>query len=256
MIDLLRGDCLELMKDIPDKSIDMILCDLPYGVLNKKNPNAKWDCVIPFVDLWREYERVIKDNGAIVLFASGMFTADLMQSNRKMWRYNLVWDKISKTGFLNANRMPLRQHEDICVFYKRLPTYNPQMTKCEPHKRNHSKGNMLKPQKNSCYGNFVEVPTTVTDEKYPTSVLTFAKPHPSIAVHQTEKPIELLEWLIKTYSNEDDVVLDNCMGSGSTGIACVNTNRNFIGIELNENYYNIARERISKAERERNNDTI
>lgn len=256
MIDLLKGDCLELMKNIPDESIDMILCDLPYGILNKKNLNAKWDSVIPFVDLWQEYERVIKYNGAIVLFASGMFTADLMQSNRKLWRYNLVWDKISKTGFLNANRMPLRQHEDICVFYKRLPTYNPQMTKCKPHKRNHSKGNMLKPQKNSCYGNFVEVPTTVTDEKYPTSVLTFAKPHPSIAVHQTEKPIELLEWLIKTYSNEDDVVLDNCMGSGSTGIACVNTNRNFIGIELDENYYNIACERISKAERTTNNDTI
>ena len=248
MIQLLRGDCLELMKDIPDKSVDMILCDLPYGVLNKKNQNAKWDCVIPFVDLWGQYERIIKDNGAIVLFASGMFTAELMQSNKKNWRYNLIWDKVSKTGFLNAKRMPLRRHEDICVFYKKIPTYNPQMTKCEPHKRNHTKGNMKNQQKNSCYGNFVGVPTTVTDEKYPTSIVSISKEHCiGKFFHPTQKPVALLEYLIKTYTSEGDTVLDNCMGSGSTGVACVNTGRDFIGIELDENYFNIAKARIEEA---------
>lgn len=124
MICLKRGDCLELMKEIPDKSIDMILCDLPFG----QTARNKWDSVIPFDLLWKQYNRIIKDNGAIVLFANGMFTADLIQSNRKMWRYNLVWEKAQPTGFLNANRMPLRAHEDICVFYKKLPTYNPQKT--------------------------------------------------------------------------------------------------------------------------------
>ena len=151
------------MKNIPDKSVDMVLCDLPYGVLNKQNKNAKWDCQIDLSLLWKEYSRLIKDNGAILLFGSGMFTADLMKSNPKLWKYNLIWDKVAKTGFLNAKRMPLRQHEDIVVFYKKLPTYNPQMTKCEPHKRNHSKGNMLNPTKNSCYGNFVETPTIISD---------------------------------------------------------------------------------------------
>ena len=128
------GDCLTLMPQIADKSIDMILCDLPYQVLHKNNPNAQWDKIIPFDPLWEQYNRIIKDNGAIVLFAQGMFTAQLMMSNPKMWRYNWVWDKVLKTGFLNSKKMPLRQHEDICVFYKSLPTYNPQMVKCEPHK--------------------------------------------------------------------------------------------------------------------------
>ena len=223
----------------------MILCDLPYGVLNKSNPLAKWDCVIPFNELWDCYTRVIKNDGAIVLFGNGMFTADLMQSQRKFWRYNLIWDKVAKTGFLNANRMPLRQHEDICVFYKKLPTYNPQMVPCEPHKRNHSKGKMNKPGKNSCYGNYVEIPTVISDEKYPTSIISISKEHcTGKFFHPTQKPIELLEWLIKTYTNEGDTVLDNCMGSGSTGVACVNTNRKFIGIELDEKYFKIAKERI------------
>ena len=166
-VKLILGDCLDNMKGISDKSIDMILCDLPYEVLNKSNKYAQWDRLIPFDKLWEQYNRIIKDNGAIVLFAQGMFTAQLMMSNPKMWRYNLVWDKVQKNGFLNANKMPLRQHEDICIFYKNLPTYNPQMTKCEPHKRNHSKGSMSKPHKNSCYGNFIEVPTIIADEKYP-----------------------------------------------------------------------------------------
>lgn len=247
-IQLIHGDCLVEMQRIPDKSVDMILCDLPYEVLNKGNKHAQWDRLLPFDQLWSHYERVIKDNGAIVLFAQGMFTAQLMMSNPKMWRYNLVWNKVNRpTGFLNANRMPLRIHEDICVFYKQLPTYNPQMTKCEPHKRNHSKGNMIKPGKNSCYGNFVEVPTKITDEKYPTSIISISKEHKvGNFYHPTQKPVALLEYLIKTYTNEGEIVLDNTMGSGSTIIAALNTNRNAIGIELNQEYFNIAQQRVKQ----------
>ena len=248
MINLCNGDCFKLMKDVSEGSVDCIIADLPYGVLNKQNKNVKWDCVLPFADLWQEYKRVIKDNGAIILFASGMFTADIMKSNPQMWRYNLVWDKVAKTGFLNANKMPLRQHEDICVFYKKPPTYNPQMKKCEPHERNHSKGTMLNPEKNNCYGNFAKAQTKVTDEKFPTSIITIPREHcVGKFFHPTQKPVELMEYLIKTYTNEGDVVLDNCMGSGSTGVACVNTNRSFIGIEIDENYFNIAKQRIGGA---------
>jgi site-specific DNA-methyltransferase (adenine-specific) len=248
---LMFGDCLERMKEIPDKSIDMILCDLPYGVLNKGNVNAKWDSVIPFDQLWKQYERIIKDNGAILLFGQGMFSAELMLSNNKLWRYNLIWDKVAKTGFLNANRMPLRQHEDIMLFYKKLCTYNPQMVKCEPHKRNHSKGNMKQPQRNNCYGKIIETPTIVTDEKFPISIISIAKEHENGKFyHPTQKPVALLEYLIKTYTNEGETVLDNCMGSGSTGIACVNTNRKFIGIELDEKYYDISCKRIEDAIKE------
>ena len=233
------------MQNIPDKSIDAIICDLPYGVLNKGNSSAKWDSVIPFDKLWSSYERIIKDNGIIVLFGQGMFTADLLISNKKLWRYNLVWDKVAKTGFLNSKRMQLRQHEDICIFYKSLPTYNPQMVKCEPHKRNHSKGNMLNPQKNSCYGSFVETPTIVSDENFPTSIISIPKEHETGKFHHpTQKPVLLLEYLIKTYTDELDVVLDNTMGSGTTGVACKNLNRSFIGIEMDEKYFEIAKERI------------
>lgn len=235
---------------IPDKSVDMILCDLPYGVLNKSNKSAQWDLIIPFDRLWEQYERVIKDNGAIVLFAQGMFTARLVMSNPKLWRYNLIWDKVAKSGFLNANKMPLRRHEDICVFYKNLPTYNPQMEKCEPHQRNHTKGTMKSPGKNQCYGKFVEVPTVISDEKFPTSIISVSKEHcVGKFFHPTQKPVVLMEYLIKTYTNEGDVVLDNTMGSGSTGVACVNTGRSFIGIELEQGYFDVAKSRIEEAER-------
>jgi DNA modification methylase len=240
------GDCLDLMPQIADKSIDMILCDLPYQVLHKNNPNAQWDKIIPFDPLWEQYNRIIKDNGAIVLFAQGMFTARLMMSNPKMWRYNLVWNKVLKTGFLNATRMPLRQHEDICVFYKKLPTYNPQMTKCEPHKRNHSKGNGQHPEVNRCYGSYVETPTIISDEKFPTSIIREPKQHiKGKSYHPTEKPVGLLRYLIRTYTNENDVVLDNTMGSGSTIIAAIKENRQYIGIEKDEHYFEIANERIA-----------
>ena len=241
MIDLRQGDCLELMKDIPNKSIDMILADLPYGTTRNK-----WDSVIPLDGLWKQYKRIIKDNGAIVLFGQGKFTAKMMLSEPKLHRYNLIWDKVLSSGFLNANRMPLRSHEDIMVFYKRLPQYNPQKTKGKP---NNSKGKP-KQNENNNYGHFefVDNKDELGGMKHPKSIVIFEKPHPSITIHPTQKPVELLEYLIKTYTNEGEVVLDNTMGSGSTGVACINTNRNFIGIELDENYFEIAKKRIEEVE--------
>ena len=258
MITLINGDCLVEMQKIPNKSIDMILCDLPYGVLCKNNPHAQWDRIIPFDKLWEQYERIIKDNGAIVLFAQGMFTAKLMMSNTKLWRYNLVWDKQKTTGFLNANRMPLRCHEDICVFYKALPTYNPQYTDGEP---NHARGNGKHKHTNQCYGKYKadykknrcyeqvpRVDSTVPEgKKLPRSIISIKKEHESKTVHPTQKPLELLEYLIRTYTNEQDTVLDNTMGSGSTMVACINTNRNGIGIELNEEYFQIAQKRVNES---------
>lgn len=250
-IRLYNGDCLIEMPNIPDKSIDMILCDLPYGVLNKSNKSAYWDKSLPIKPLWAQYKRIIKDNGAIVLFAQGMFTAMLMLSNPKMWRYNLIWKKGGRcSGFLNARRMPLREHEDIAVFYKKLPAYNPQMVKCLPHQRNHSRGKQEGKQTNRCYGKFGKAEDIITDYKYPKSILDFKRPHPQL--HPTEKPIKLCEWLIKTYTNEGETILDNCMGSGSTGVACVNTNRKFIGIELDKNYFEIACKRIDEAKNKKN----
>lgn len=241
MIDLRKGDCLELMKDVPDKSIDMILCDLPYGLTNNKK-----DIQLPFDKLWEQYERIIKDNGVICLFAQGTFYVDLVSSNRKLFRYDLVWNKILTSGFLNAKRMPLRQHEQIAVFYKKLPTYNPQFTQGKPL---HGKGTSYKNKeiKNNNYGEFKQLDDTRkgSTEKYPTSILTFSKSHPSIAKHPTEKPVELLDYLIKTYTNENDTILDNCMGSGSTGISAVRNNRNFIGMEIDPTYYEVAKKRIN-----------
>ena len=239
---LLQGDCLELMKDIPDKSIDLILCDLPYGTTRNS-----WDEVIPFDKLWAQYNRIIKDNGAILLFAQGKFYINLVNSNMKMFRYDLVWDKELVSGFLNAKRMPLRRHEQVAVFYKHLPTYNPQFTQGKPL---HSKGTSYKEKEltNNNYGDFKATndDRAGSTEKYPISIMKFQKPHPSVCVHPTEKPVALLEYLVKTYTNEGDVVLDNCMGSGSTGVACQNTNREFIGMELDEDYYKLACERIKK----------
>ena len=238
--DLYRGDCLELMKDIPDGTVDMILCDLPYGTTKNK-----WDSVIPFKPLWEQYERIIKDNGAVVLFGSGLFTIKLITSNEKFWRYNLVWHKTTPTGFLNANRQPLRAHEDICVFYKKQSTYNPQKTK--GHKRKVSTvEHKRNSKKTTDYGEH-SLRSYDSTERFPKSVLTFATDKQKAAFHPTQKPVALLEYLIKTYTNEGDVVLDNCMGSGSTGVACVNTGRRFIGMELDEQYFTIAQKRIRDA---------
>lgn len=195
-VTLYHGDCLELMGHIPDGSVDAVICDLPYNVLNKSNRNAQWDYIIPFEPLWEHYRRVCKDNAAIVLFAQGMFTAKLMMSNPDMWRYNLVWDKGERvSGFLNANRMPLRNHEDICVFYGKLPTYNPQFTKGNVNHKRGDKGSL----RNSCYGKFKRTTTVITTEKYPKSILSFRKPFLQ-KNHPTEKPVDLLRYLIRTYS--------------------------------------------------------
>jgi site-specific DNA-methyltransferase (adenine-specific)/modification methylase len=242
-------DCLTGMDRIPDKSIDMILCDLPYGVLNRQNRHAQWDNIIPFEPLWIQYRRVIKDNGAIVLFGQGMFTAELMMSNRAMWRYNLIWEKDRPTGFLNANRMPLRSHEDICMFYSELPVYNPQKIACLPSERNHPIGKGTHRDINQQYGKFNRVvDPIISDDKFPRSVVKIRQEHKCDGKsHPTQKPVALCEWLIKTYSNEGDTILDNCMGSGTTAVACINTNRHYIGFETDPEYYQYALDRCARA---------
>ena len=235
MIDLRQGDCLEVMKDIPDKSIDMILCDLPYGTTRNK-----WDSIIPLNDLWIQYERIIKDNGAIVLFSQMPFTAELVHSNLNLFKYEWIWEKDNGTGFLNAKKMPLKKHENILVFYKKLPTYNPQMrTGFKPYKCKQGRHS-------TNYGLYEQGHITESNgERYPIDIIEFKK---DSGLHPTQKPVALLEYLIKTYTNEGDTVLDNCMGSGSTGIASKELNRNFIGIEIDEKYYKIACERINNTQ--------
>lgn len=234
-------DCLEGMKKIDNKSVDMICTDLPYGVTQNKS-----DIIIPFKPLWEQYERIIKDNGAIVLFGQGIFYIDLVNSNRKSFRYDLIWDKCLSSGFLNAKRMPLRQHEQIAIFYKKLPTYNPQFTEGKPL---HSKGNSYKNKeiKNQNYGEFNTTDDTRagSTQKYPTSIIRFQKPHPSIAKHRTEKSIELLEWLIKTYTNPGDLVLDSCAGSCTTAIAALNTGRNYICFEKDKDIFEVGSKRVA-----------
>ena len=235
MQQLINGDCLEEMKNIPDKSIDCIICDLPYGMTKNK-----WDIVIPFDKLWEQYNRVIKDNGAIILFGNNPFTAELILSNKKYFRYTLVWEKNKFSDFLNSKRKPMKIHEDIVIFYKKQPTYNPQLVVGDPYTRWNTQSAV---DKQTNYGKIKENVVKNDGTRLPTTVLKFNRKERPI--HPTEKPVDLLEWLIKTYSNEGDTVLDNCMGSGSTGVACKNTNRNFIGIELDTNYFNIAQERLN-----------
>lgn len=238
MIDLKQGDCLELMKDIPDGSIDMIICDLPYGTTRND-----WDSIIPFQPLWEQYSRVIKNNGCIALFGDGMFTANLMMSNPKLWRYNLIWDKRSGCDFLNANIKPLKSHEDIAIFYKAIPTYNKQFWYSTPYKGQKSG----RPSSN--YSKMHSVVSESQDgRRFPLCIISIARD--ADRLHPTQKPVALLEYLIKTYTNEGDTVLDNCMGSGSTGVACINSNRNFIGMELDDNYFQIAKERIENHQKE------
>ena len=222
-------DCLDGMKDISDGSIDMIFCDLPYGMTR----NA-WDCVIDPVRLWEQYERIIKPNGAILLFGQDKFTARMMLSNEKLHRYNIIWEKQISTGFLNAKRMPLRIHEDIMVFYKKPPVYNPQMVKGKPsHSRGKAQGvNAEDIVKNRIYGSYtIAHDRADSDMKYPTSVWSFARPHPSVAISSTEKPIELCRYAIRTYTNPGDVVLDNCCGCGSIPIAAKMEGRHYIGMD-------------------------
>lgn len=232
------GDCLELMNGISDKSIDMVLCDLPYGTTQNK-----WDSELPLDSLWNHYERIIKDNGAIVLFAQTPFDKVLGASNLKLLKYEWIWEKTTATGHLNAKKMPMKAHENILVFYKKLPTYNPQKT--DGHSPVHS---YTKHQDDgSNYGKTaVGICGGGSTERYPRSVQVFKTDKQKEALHPTQKPVALCEWLIKTYTNERDLVLDNCLGSGTTAIACINTKRNFIGIEKDENYFNIANERLQR----------
>lgn len=230
-IDLRRGDCLELMKDIPDKSIDMILCDLPYGTTA-----CKWDVVIPFEPLWEQYNRIIKDNGAIVLFSKQPFTTELIHSNLKNFKYSLVWKKDNHDNPLMAKKRFLNITEDINIFYKKQCIYNPQGIIKINKVTKQGRGESLS-QKNARKMEYLQEYTN-----YPRNILEFKRDLPNI--HPTQKPVALLEYLIKTYTNENDTVLDNCMGSGSCGVAAINTGRSFIGIELDETYFNIAKERI------------
>lgn len=242
-VQLFQGDCLELMKDIPDKSIDMILCDLPYGTTA-----CKWDTIIPFEFLWCEYNRIIKDNGAICLFGAEPFSSKLRVSNLQDYKYDWVWRKPRGTGHLNAKKQPLRDVENISVFYKKQCVYNPQFTKGEPYSAlKGGKTSRVSESGETTYGKFMNGAEYRNDNdgfRYPKQVIEFGVVERN-TVHPTQKPVALLEYLIKTYTNEGDLVLDNCMGSGSTGVAAVNTNRNFIGMELDENYFQIAKERIN-----------
>lgn len=315
------GDCLELMKDIPDGSVDMVLCDLPYGTTQ-----CKWDTIIPLDKLWKEYNRVCKKNAAIVLTAAQPFTSALVMSNPKYFKYNWIWEKSKATGYLNAKKMPMRAHEDVCVFYRKPPTYNPQMVQGTPYNKGtahrptdvygaqglkektkrrkqlqkmiyKNKSKILKDdafeilkqevQKSNItwediqiastdevpvYGphpisalieNIIEklvelvkpLEITVKNDtglRYPRTVQYFktaeSEGKKSI-IHPTQKPLSLFEYLIKTYTDEGQLVLDNCIGSGTTAVACINTNRNYIGMELDEEYYNACLERIKKVDK-------
>ena len=250
VFNLMQGDCLELMKGVPDGSVDMILADLPYGTTA-----CKWDMIIPFEPLWEQYERIIKDNGAIVLTASQPFTSALVMSNARGFCYSWVWDKMFGANFVQAKRQPLKTHEDIVIFSKtgKMPFYNPQMTlRDEPITKGGNKQSKAIPialtEASKKFGESKKIYT----HKYPTSQITY-NVREGRGLHPTQKPVALFEYLIRTYTNEGETVLDNVMGSGTTGVACKNLNRNFIGFELDEAYFNIAKERIENHEKENAN---
>jgi site-specific DNA-methyltransferase (adenine-specific) len=238
MIDLRLGDCLEVMKSIPDKSIDAIICDLPYGTTD-----CKWDSVIPFEPLWEQYKRIIKDNGAIVLFGSEPFSSYLRLSNIKEYKYDWKWEKSKATLFTLCKKRPLKSDEDIIVFYKQQSTYNPQMVKGVPYKgrNNISQHKQLKGEWNIRQGNRSDN----YGLRYPRTSLKIANENKK-GQHPTQKPLPLMEYLVKTYTNQGDTVLDNCMGSGTTGVACKNLGRGFIGIEQDATYFEIAKNRINE----------
>ena len=273
---LIHGDCMNSFELIRDHSVNLVLADPPYGITQ----NA-WDVVLPFDDfiecdgknlnyekyllhcfkknipykdaneewnkrkqqgIWSQLDRILADRGVVILFSAGIYTKTLMESTTIPWRYNLIWQKTTPVGFLNANRMPLRAHEDILVFYKKLPTYNPQKTTGHPRKVStveHKRNSKMTED----YGKYTAKGYDST-ERFPTSVLTFATDKQKYAAHGTQKPVALCEWLIKSYTNEDDTVFDFCMGSGSTGVAANNTKRNFIGIEKDADFFDIAKKRI------------
>ncbi len=231
MINLILGNCLEKMSEIPDGSIDMVMTDPPYGTTA-----CKWDSIIPLEPMWAHLKRVIKPNGAIVLMASQPFTTVLIHSNMKMFKYCWVWDKITARGHLVAKKRPMAQHEDICVFYDKAPIYDPQMTRrVKPVRGTEMKRTEIMGGKSVRY-------TKIYTHSYPKTILQFGMD--KRVGHPTQKPVALMEYLIKTYTQEGDIVLDFCMGSGTTGVACKNLDRRFVGIEMNEEYFDIARKRI------------
>jgi site-specific DNA-methyltransferase (adenine-specific) len=244
MINLINADCLIAMSDIPDQSIDAIICDPPYGTTR-----LKWDSVIPLDQMWLQLKRVIKPDGAIVLFGSQPFTTTLIASNLEMFKYSLVWENSRGSNFVHAKYQPLKTHEDISVFSfggaaqgsKTPIKYNPQKTEGKPYKRN-MKEKQYTPILSNLVGEYVI--ENKTGDRSPRSVVKFASVS-EVGMHPTQKPVDLMEYLVKTYTNEGDTVLDFTMGSGSTGVACVNTNRNFIGIELNKEYFEMASNRIN-----------
>jgi site-specific DNA-methyltransferase (adenine-specific) len=237
------GDCLDLMPSIPSKSVDMILCDLPYGTTA-----CEWDSIIDMARLWAEYERVIKDNGAIVLTANSVFTFKLYNSNPKIFKYKQVWDKIIKVGHLSANRIPMRQHEDVLLFCRGTPPYFPQMSKGAPYtmKRN----NRMESVAYLGGSATKRSDTNNNGERYPSDIIQIASAvfSKDKGQHPTQKPVALFEYLIKTYTNENELVLDNCSGSGTTAVACMNTNRRFICIERDETYHKKSLERLANHE--------
>lgn len=232
---IILGDCLEIMKSIPSQSVDMVLCDLPYGTTK-----CKWDIIIPFEPLWKEWYRIAKIDAPIVLTASQPFTSVLITSNLKHYKYNWVWEKSKATGYLNAKKMPMKAHEDICVFYRKPPIYNPQMWQSTPY----NKGKAHRPT--DVYGQQISVLVkNDTGLRYPRTVQYFKTAESEgKALHPTQKPLALFEYLIKTYTNPGDVVLDNCMGSGTTAIAALKTKRKFVGIEKDPKYADICLDRI------------
>lgn len=249
-IEIRNGDCLELMRDLPDRSIDMILCDLPYGTTE-----IKWDTPLPFAPMWEQYERIIKDNGAIVLFSAQPFTTDLIASNRNLYRYEIIWEKTTPTGFLNAHKMPLRIHENIEVFYKSLPTYNPIKRKIQRNDIGRTRKNGTKTEHYQPFEK-PEWSWTETGERFPNDVIKFSnwngvyfgKKRKDATKHHTQKPIDLCCYLVETFTNPGDLVLDNCMGSGSTGVACIKTGRDFIGMELDPDNFQYAQTRLREVQ--------
>ena len=247
MYTIYNDDCLEVHSKIKDDSVDMILVDLPYGTTA-----CKWDSIIPMNLLWPQYNRIAKENAAMIFTGSQPFTTMLAASNIKNFRYEWIWEKNKATGHLNANKTPMKAHENICIFYKKFPTYNPQKTTGhKPHNAVKPKSDIPPPkEKRNCN----HIPNTfgndgTTTDRFPRTVQKFSVVNNDdpLKWHPTQKPIELIGYFIKTYSNEGDIVLDNCMGSGSTGVACKNTNRNFIGIELDEEYFKLASDWIKKS---------
>ena len=235
---LVHADCFDVFPYIADKSVNLILCDLPYG-----STQCKWDSILPFDKLWKEYERIITDNGAIVLTAQQPFTSNLVMSNTKLFRYELIWDKVNRyTGYANASKMPLRKHENIVVFYKRLPTFNKQFREGKPFTYSRKKNKEEHLGKNGLTDR-----VGVNEGKHnPCSIIEIKGDNKKEnGLHPTQKPLELMKYLIKTYSNEDDVVMDNCMGSNTTGLACKELNRQYIGIEKEKAYYDISVKRVT-----------